>query len=1039
MVRFWCILFGVLLTNLCLGQATFQSNTSNGNWNTSGSWTLLSGSDGDGIPDSNDDVIITSGHTIVILAAAACDDLSFTDGTLSYNSDQTVSVGGNMSATVNSSISGYSNGQILQVSGNFSINSSITMSVGSIRFEVAGSTTVDGILNLSGFGQARSFGDLTISSGASMTCSGADPYTFTGDLTNNGTFTATSFGTTFDFTGSSNVLAGTGQLSFFEATFDSPASYTNTGNVQIRSSLSGTGSFTNGNGGQLELQNGGPFAVTTFDASATGNTITYTGFGDPTAFSGDYYNLILNKSSGSLSFGSSLTVSNDLTIQSGIVTVGAVTLDIGNDLIMSGGEFTPDNAAAVVNIGGGIIMSGGEYDHNNGDVNVTGAMTLTGGNFFMDGASSTLDAASTTMTNTALTLNDGSWTVTGDFTINTGTTLSNPGTDIAAGGAFALNDGTASFAAGSLSAHGVTIAASKELVITNASFTNTGTTTVNGTLTFDASGGTKSLVDIVVSAGGAWTVSQPEDFAVSGDVTSDGTFTGCPAYGNCFYTLSKSSGSISGTGTTAMRDIVINSPNVYTNTTDLTVANTITGTGTLVNGTNGTLTYQGDNGSGSNFTITNFTASATGNTVVYSRNGNQQLRTTTSADNDYYNVEIDMASAANDVTLAGNITINNQLTLTLGDVVLSSNRLTMADGATISGGSADSFIRINSTGVLRQNYSATGATLAFPIGDSDEYSPITAFTLTSGSFSAGAYVEFDVTDANHPNKDTGNTGAGGDDDGIAATDFISRYWTLTGSGITGEVFDATYQYLDVDINGTEGDMVATLYRQLVSPVINDWLATGMVTAGSNTVSLTDGDNFGDMYAMDDDMGRLPIVLIDFDARATDQGVELNWTTASEESNSLFTIERSEDGFSFEPVLYVDGAGDSDKLIHYRATDKNPQNGLMYYRLKQTDFNGTYSYSELVAVRSVESNTEPDFVIEGNPISSGDLLVVRRNQMATASFTVLDINGQKVAELSLDKSAPERMQISLPDGLQAGTYLLVLIQAGYRITKKLVVR
>lgn len=1038
-VRLWCILLGMLITNLSLGQATFRSNTSNGNWNASGSWTLVSGSDGDGIPDGNDDVIITAGHTIVMLSAAACDDLSFTGGTLSYNSDQTLSVGGNMSVSVNSSISGYSNNHILQVSGNFSISSGITMTVGSIRFEVSGSTTVDGILNLSGYGQARSFGDLTISMGASMTCSGADPYTFTGDVTNNGTFTATSFGTTFDFTGSSNVLAGTGQLSFFEATFDSPASYTNTGNVQIRSSLSGTGSFTNGNGGQLELQNGGPFAVTTFDASSTGNTITYTGYGNPTAFSGDYYNLILNKSSGSLSFGSSLTVSNDLTIQSGIVSVGAVTLDIGNDLIMSAGEFTPNNAAAVVNIDGDITMSGGEYDHNNGDVNVAGIMTLTGGNFFMDGASSTLDAASTTITNTALTLNDGSWTVTGDFTINSGTTFSNPGTDITAGGAFVLNDGTASFAAGSLSADGVTIAASKELIITDASFTNTGTTTVNGTLTFNASGGTKSVVDIVVNTGGAWTVTQPENFAVSGDVTSDGTFTGCPTYGNCFYTLTKSSGSISGTGTTAMRDIVINSPNVYTNTTDLTVANSITGTGTLVNGTNGTLTYQGNNGSGANFTITNFTASATGNTVVYSRSGNQQLRTTTSADNDYYNVEIDMASAANDVTLAGNITINNQLTLTLGDVVLSGNRLTMADGATISGGSADSFIRINSTGVLRQRYSATGATLAFPIGDSDEYSPITAFTLTAGSFSAGAYVEFDITDANHPNKDTGNTGPGGDDDGIAATAFISRYWTLTGSGITEEVFDATYQYLDGDINGTEANMVATLYRQLVSPAINDWLASGMVTAATNTVSLTGGDNFGDLYAMDDDMGRLPVVLIDFDARATDQGVELNWTTASEESNSLFTIERSEDGHNFEPVLYADGAGDSEELIHYRATDKNPLSGLIYYRLKQTDFNGTYSYSELVAVRCPEPDLEPGFVIEGNPMKSGEQLSVRRNQQGAASLTVLNLNGEKLAEWFLDKSSSERTKVALPDRLQPGTYLLVLIQSGYRITEKLIVR
>lgn len=1033
-----CFTLILLCIQNSFGQAVFQSNTSNGNWNNSGSWSLQSGTDGDGIPDGNDDVIITTGHTINIQAASACNNLSFTGGNLSYNSGQTLSVGGNLAATANSGISGYSNTHILQVSGNFDLSTGITMTVGSIRFEVSGTTTVNGTLSLSGFGQSRSFGNLTINSGASMTCAGADAYIFTGDLANDGTFTATSFGTTFDFTGSSNSISGSGLLSFFEATFDTPAAYTNTGNVQIRSGLSGTGSFTNGNGGQLELQNGGPFSVGTFNASATGNTITYTGHGSPTAFSGDYYNLVLNKSSGSLSFGSSLTVSNDLTIEGGIVSVDAVTLNVGNDLIISGGEFTPDNASAVVNISGGMNLSDGEYDQNNGDVNVTGDIALTGGDFTIHGASSTLDAASTSISNTALTLNDGSWTVTGNFTINTGTSLSNPGTDITAGGAFSLNDGTASFPAGSLTANGVTIAASRELIITGASLINTGTTTVNGTLTFNGTAGTKSMADIVVNAGGAWTVTQTEDFAISGDVTSDGTFTGCPAYGNCNYTLSKAIGSISGDGTIVMRDIIINSPNVYTNTTDLTVANTITGTGTLVNGTGGSLTYEGDNSSGANFTISGFTASATNNTVTYSRSGNQQLRTTSSAENDYYNVVINMLAATNSVTLAGDITVNNQLTLTLGDVALSTNRLTMADGATISGGSTDSYIQINSTGVLRQNYSSSGATLSFPIGDAGDFSPITAFTLTAGTFGAGAYVEFDITDADHPDRDTDNTGAGGDDDGTPATAFISRYWTLTGNAITDERFDATYQYVDADVTGTEANMVATLYRGLTSPAVDDWLSAGMVTAGTNTVTMTGGDNFGDLHAMDDIMERLPIVLISFEAKATAGKVELNWVTASEENNSFFTIERSPNGFDFEPILWINGAGNSKTFINYKATDMNPKQALMYYRLKQTDFNGMFSYSELVSVFSAVSNIQPDFVIQGNPLGRGERLIISRNQKGEGYLMIVGLNTEVIQEVRLTDSESENLELDLPVSILSGTYIVVLHQNGHRVSRKLII-
>lgn len=1039
MRSFVCFLLLMCLKQISPGQAVFQSNTSNGNWNTSGSWSLQSGTDADGIPDSNDNVIITTGHTINIQAASACNDLGFTGGNISFNSNQTLSVGGNITATVSSGISGYSNNHVMLVSGNLTIDTGITLSVGSIRFEVSGSTTVSGILNVSGFGQSRSFGDLSINSGGSMTCSGADAYSFTGDLTNDGTFTATSYGTSFNFTGTSNIISGASQLSFFEATFDAPASYTNTGNMQVRSSLSGTGSFTNGNGGQLELQNGGPFSVTTFDASATGNTIIYTGYGNPTAFSGNYYNLVLNKSSGSLSFGSSLTISNDLTIESGILQVGAVTLNVGNDLIISGGEFTPDNISAVVNITGGIRMSGGEYDHNNGDVNAGGSISMTGGSFNMAGASSTLDAAEASMGNTALTLNDGSWTVTGNFTINTGTTLSNPGTDITAGGVFALNDGTASFPGGSLSTNGLTIAATEVLTITNASLTDTGSTIVNGTLNFNGSGGTKSLNNVTVNAGGNWTVTQTENFAISGDVTSDGTFTGCPGYGNCNYTLSKVNGMLSGSGSLAMRDIIINSPNVYTNTANLSVANTITGTGTLVNGSGGTLTYTGNNSSGANFTINNFTASATGNTVVYSRNGNQRIRTTSSPDNDYYNVVIDMSAATNDVTLAGNITINNELTMTLGDVVLSTNRLTMADGATISGGSSNSFIRINGTGRLRQNYSSAGATLAFPIGDSNDYSPITAFTLTDGTFGPGAYVEFNITDANHPSRNTDNTGAGGDDDGTAATAFISRYWTLTSNAITNERFNATYQYVDADITGTEANMVATLYRGLTSPAIDDWLSAGIVTAGSNTVALTGGDNFGDLYAMDDTLERLPIVLISFEARAVDGKVELKWTTGREQNNSFFTVERSTNGIDFEPVLFVSGAGDSNTLISYTATDVDPKERLMYYRLKQTDFNGTFSYSELVSVFSAVSNIKPDFVIQGNPLDRGQRLIINRNQSGEAHFMIMGLGADKLVDIKLDETESDRLELNLPHNIQPGTYIVVLHQQGHRVSKKLIIR
>jgi CSLREA domain-containing protein len=61
--------------------ATFISNVASGNWNAAGSWTLISGSDGDGIPDSDDDVYIQAGHTMTLVQNEACNDLDISTGT----------------------------------------------------------------------------------------------------------------------------------------------------------------------------------------------------------------------------------------------------------------------------------------------------------------------------------------------------------------------------------------------------------------------------------------------------------------------------------------------------------------------------------------------------------------------------------------------------------------------------------------------------------------------------------------------------------------------------------------------------------------------------------------------------------------------------------------------------------------------------------------------------------------------------------------------------------------------------------------------
>ena len=94
---------------------------------------------------------------------------------------------------------------------------------------------------------------------------------------------------------------------------------------------------------------------------------------------------------------------------------------------------------------------------------------------------------------------------------------------------------------------------------------------------------------------------------------------------------------------------------------------------------------------------------------------------------------------------------------------------------------------------------------------------------------------------------------------------------------------------------------------------------------------------------------MPIVLTYFGANPLDNAVELKWTTASEENNDYFTIERSANGLEFEELSRVDGAGNSFEILDYRLLDKRPISGVSYYRLKQTDYDGTNATFKVVAV------------------------------------------------------------------------------------------
>lgn len=98
---------------------------------------------------------------------------------------------------------------------------------------------------------------------------------------------------------------------------------------------------------------------------------------------------------------------------------------------------------------------------------------------------------------------------------------------------------------------------------------------------------------------------------------------------------------------------------------------------------------------------------------------------------------------------------------------------------------------------------------------------------------------------------------------------------------------------------------------------------------------------------------LPVGMTDFTATASDKEVFLKWETASEQNNDYFTLERSQDMEIWESIGTVKGSGNSSTPVKYEFVDRQPLSGYSYYRLSQTDFDGTREYLGVQAARVIE--------------------------------------------------------------------------------------
>lgn len=426
--------------------------------------------------------------------------------------------------------------------------------------------------------------------------------------------------------------------------------------------------------------------------------------------------------------------------------------------------------------------------------------------------------------------------------------------------------------------------------------------------------------------------------------------------------------------------------------------------------------------------------------------------------------------------ITNNVTINNASHIELTDINLEiEGKLKFTTGKVITTTTKPDMVWVKNnatTAITGGNTSGTsnyvegklqwnltnGNTYPFPIGDSAQNAQGFELTANNGTGNVLAYLEINNTNPiqtkaycdleQYPVNGTGTVNAG---NGTAGYDGIldqitfnvksPLQWNITnpGGGITN------YNVKILANGGQDISPVTTANNIAVRYLLKNGQAYNGATVASTTNGTSNGFNAVGFEACPNQYTLngmtsfskftlngaaqtstvLPIELLSFSATLNQSKVvDLEWITATEINNDYFTLERSKNGEGFETIGSVKGAGNSNEKLTYSYVDAKPYQGISYYRLKQTDFDGQFSYSKIKVIENNTLGENMDISIYPNPTE--DILYVKINATSlekdNASYFIYDNLG-KLVQQNILQNNESKINTAL---LQKGVYQLKIV-------------
>jgi len=175
---------------------------------------------------------------------------------------------------------------------------------------------------------------------------------------------------------------------------------------------------------------------------------------------------------------------------------------------------------------------------------------------------------------------------------------------------------------------------------------------------------------------------------------------------------------------------------------------------------------------------------------------------------------------------------------------------------------------------------------------------------------------------------------------------------------------------------------------------------------------------------------LPIELLYFKGKVLKERNELSWATASEHKNNYFEIQRSQDLTHWDLVKTIHGQGDSNDETKYLATDPGRPIGVSYYRLKQVDFDGQSSYSEVI---TLENNVSIDLMhLYPNPIQDHLNISINSLNDSQISLEIYDLSGRNVKQQKTSLQRGSNIFKMNLEELKKGIYALKIVDSNHHL-------